>query len=211
MISVIIRNKNESDFIGHAIQSCVDHFKDPEIVVVDDNSTDESEKVISLFDKTNINIFNLPKRYTPGYSLNYGVKQCTNDNILVLSAHCQIINMDMKYVLSLLESHKAVFGNQIPIYRGKKISKRYIWSHFKNNEVENMFSKIEKRYFLHNAFCFYNKDFLHSHPFDEKLHGKEDRYWAIDRVNNGDSFYYTPKLKVNHFWTPRGATWKGIG
>ena len=52
MISIIIRNKDESDFIGHAIQSCVDNFKDPEIIIVDDNSQDDSDRVISLFDNT---------------------------------------------------------------------------------------------------------------------------------------------------------------
>jgi glycosyltransferase involved in cell wall biosynthesis len=41
-VSVIIRNKNEKDYIGFAIQSVVDNFIDPEIIVVDNNSTDES-------------------------------------------------------------------------------------------------------------------------------------------------------------------------
>ena len=41
-ISVIIRNKNEERWIGHAIQSCVDHLDDPEILIIDNKSTDES-------------------------------------------------------------------------------------------------------------------------------------------------------------------------
>ena len=65
MISIIIRNKDESDFIGHAIQSCVDNFKDPEIIIVDDNSQDDSDRVISLFDNTNIRIYSLPKKNIP--------------------------------------------------------------------------------------------------------------------------------------------------
>ena len=40
-ISVIIRNRNEERYIGYAIQSVLDNFKDPEIVVVDNNSTDK--------------------------------------------------------------------------------------------------------------------------------------------------------------------------
>ena len=38
-----------------------------------------------------------------------------------------------------------------------------------------MFSKLENRYFIHNALAIYNKKFL-KYPFDEKLLGKEDRY-----------------------------------
>ena len=65
MVSIIIRNKDEAEFIGHSIQSCIDSFKNPEIIVVDDNSTDESDRVVSLFDKTDITIYPLPKRCTP--------------------------------------------------------------------------------------------------------------------------------------------------
>ena len=48
-------------------------------------------------------------------------------------------------------------------------------------------------------------------PFDENLHGKEDRYWAADRIEEGSKYLYTPQIEVNHFWSPIGATWKGIG
>jgi len=102
----------------------------------------------------------------------------------------------------------AVFGNQTPIYRGKKINKRYIWSHFgTDEEVDNMHSEIEDRPFLHNAFCFYNKKDLIETPFDDELSTKEDRYWAIDIL----SYLYTPTIEVNHYYTGNGATWKGLG
>ena len=78
-------------------------------------------------------------------------------------------------------------------------------------EVENMESKIENRPFLHNAFCFYNISYLKDHPFDESLSGKEDRYWAMDTIKNGQKYVYTPHIEVNHFYTKGGATWKGIG
>ena len=75
-----------------------------------------------------------------------------------------------------------------------------------------MFSEIENRHFLHNAFCFYNKNFLLRHPFDEKLSGKEDRYWARDMIKKGYHFLYNGKeLMCNHYWTTNGATWKGMG
>lgn len=213
MISIIIRNKNEANFIGYAIQSCIDQFSDPEIIIVDDDSIDDSYKVVSLFDRVDINFLKLDKRYSPGYSINYGVANAKFENILLLSAHCQIlqINNFKDNVLKNLDQYCAVFGKQIPIYRGKKITQRYIWSHFKNEIEENMFSKIEGRNFLHNAFSFYRRDFLLEFPFDESLSGKEDRYWAIDRVKEGKKYLYNPNLICNHFYTKNGATWKGIG
>jgi hypothetical protein len=141
-----------------------------------------------------------------------GVKQCSNDYILVLSAHAQITNMNFKQVITHFKNNNvAVFGNQIPIYKGKKISKRYIWSHFSKKETLDMYSNIEQRYFLHNAFCFYEKSVLINNPMPEQYPGKEDRYWAKDMINKHQHYIYEPSISVNHFYTGNGATWKGIG
>ena len=215
MVSVIIRNRNEEQYIGFAIQSVLDHFKNPEVIVVDNNSTDSSLEVVSMFRpilKENLKIINIDN-YSPGASLNKGVEYCTYDTILILSAHAQITTLDIEMLDQWFrQGHVAVFGNQTPIYKGKKISKRYVWSHFTDDITENLYSKIEDRYFLHNAFCFYNKEFLLENPFDEDLSGKEDRYWAIDIVKKDHKYLYDGFYqKCNHYWTPNGATWKGIG
>jgi rhamnosyltransferase len=211
-ISIIIRNRNESEFIGFAIQSCLDYFNKPEIIIVDNNSTDDSLEIVNLFkDQTTIKIISISD-YTPGRSINMGVKQCSNDYILVLSAHAQITNMNFKQVITHFKNNNvAVFGNQIPIYKGKKISKRYIWSHFSKKETLDMYSNIEQRYFLHNAFCFYEKSVLINNPMPEQYPGKEDRYWAKDMINKHQHYIYEPSISVNHFYTGNGATWKGIG
>ena len=48
-ISVIIRNKNEERWIGHTIQSCLEYLTDPEIIVINNNSTDTSMEVVKSF------------------------------------------------------------------------------------------------------------------------------------------------------------------
>jgi len=211
MVSVIIRNHNEHQYIGFAIQSVLDFIPNAEIIVIDDHSTDNSLDVVRMFNnRGNVKIFTI-KDYTPGKSLNFGVKTATHNTLLFLSAHCQITKFDLKYVNDKLNNYSAVFGNQVPIYKGKRISKRYIWSHFIDKEVVNMYSTIEDRPFLHNAFCFYKKQELLDNPFSEKLFGKEDRYWADDIIKAGKNYLYTPTIEVNHYYTTNGATWKGIG
>jgi hypothetical protein len=138
------------------------------------------------------------------------VKFATNDYILVLSGHAQIINLNFESIKLSLDKHKAVFGQQIPIHRGKKITPGYIWSNFDDKEQINKFSKIENRLFLHNAFCFYKKDTLNEYPMPEKYFGKEDRYWAKEIVDNKHSYLYDPSLRCYHNWTKNGATWKGL-
>ena len=212
-ISIIIRNRNESEYIGFAIQSIIDHIKDPEIIIIDNQSTDESMKIVSLFDKYNIKKYNINGNYTPGKALNFGVKKASNNIILVLSAHAQITTINIEMLSQwFMDGYVAIFGNQTPIYKGKKITKRYVWSHFTDDITENLHSEIEDRYFLHNAFCFYNKEFLIENPMPEQYPGKEDRFWAKDMVDKGHKYLYDGFYqKCNHFYTSNGATWKGIG
>ena len=79
-ISVLIRCRNEEQWIGHTIQSVIDTFDKPEIVVVNNNSTDDSMGIVKMFKRdkkldvgknyTDIKIYDIDG-YSPGKSLNY--------------------------------------------------------------------------------------------------------------------------------------------
>lgn len=210
-ISVIIRCRNEERWIGHSIQSTADFFNLPEIIIVDDNSTDSSRRVISTFDYLDVKMLNVNVDYTPGKALNMGIKEASHDIVLILSAHCVLTSVDFNKIQKLLASHVAIWGKQIPIWNGKKVSRRYVWSNFKEEDQVNYHALEEERPFLHNALCFYKKNFLLENPFNERLSGKEDRYWAQDRIKEGRSVYYDSTLIANHHYTENGATWKGVG
>jgi len=210
-ISIIIRNRNEERWIGYAIQSSLDTFENPEIIVINNNSVDQSMEIVNEFCFSNIKISNIDN-YTPGRALNTAVREASNETILILSAHSVITKpVDLEKVQRQLQEHVAVFGKQTPVYRGRKITKRYVWSHFTDESVVNMWSEPESRHFLHNAFCFYNKGALLENKFDERLSGKEDRYWANKVVSRGLTYLYDVELQCDHHWTPAGNTWKGLG
>ena len=196
-ISVVMRNRNEERHIGYAIQSVLDNFQDPEIIVVDNNSTDNSLGIVNTFDFEDIKVYNVDS-YTPGKSLNFGISKCSNDYILILSAHTEIVECHWGKIKRYLEDHCVVGCRQIPIWNGKKISRRYMWSNFIDEDVVNYFSKSEDRYFLHNAFTFYKKETLIKYPFDEDLSGKEDRYWINDRIKDGMKSYYDSATTCHH-------------
>ena len=157
-----------------------------------------------------IKLYNIDS-YTPGKSLNFAVSKCSNDYVLILSAHSEIIECKFDKVKSCLDDYCVVGGKQIPIYKGKKIGRRYVWSNFIDKDDVNYFSKNENRYFLHNAFTFYRKETLIEYPFDETLSTKEDRYWINERVEDGMKFYYDSDTICHHHYTDNGSTWKGIG
>jgi glycosyltransferase involved in cell wall biosynthesis len=220
-ISVILRSKNEERWVGHCIQSILDNFTNPEIINIDNQSTDDTAQIIKNFrkDKNLISddprytkiIFENIKNYTPGRAINLGVKKATNKIILIISAHCVIEKINFTRISEELDKYVCVYGNQIPVYKGKKINKRYLWSNFKKTSLVNPFCKQENRYFLHNAFAFYKKNTLIKYPFDENLAGKEDRFWATNVINNKLNIYYDSQQSVFHHYTMNGATWKGLG
>ncbi len=220
-ITVLLRCKNEERWIGHCIQSLLDHLDQPEIIVLDNNSTDSSIDIVKHFvrDKhlqntakksyTNIKIKKISK-YSPGYCLNEGVKIASNNIIMVISSHCVIKKFKFDNLLLNLKTYDCIFGNQIPVYFGKRINKRYVWSHFVDKKVINMYSSLEKRYFIHNAFAIYKKNILKKIPFNENLVGKEDRYWANTFIDKGKNFLYDNTLVAEHHYTQNGNTWKGL-
>jgi len=218
--TVVIRVKNEERWIGYAIQSVLDHLIKPEIVVVDNNSNDKTIDIVKFFaENPNLNneannyskikIINIAN-YSPGRALNLGVKSASKKYIMILSAHCILKKFNEVNIIKDLEKNSCVFGNQIPVWNGKKISKRYLWSHFSNKKTKNMYSELEKRYFLHNALAVYKKDTLKKFPFDENLTSKEDRYWANKIIKKKMNFIYDPELIAEHQYTIHGNTWKGI-
>ena len=91
--SVILRSRNEEAWIGHSIQSVLDNIFKPEIIIVDNNSTDRTLEIVRLFSQdpnlydkknpnyTKIKILNIDD-YTPGKALNIGVKNASNENLL---------------------------------------------------------------------------------------------------------------------------------
>ena len=218
--TIVIRVKNEERWIGYAIQSVLDHLIKPEIVIVDNNSNDKTIDIIKFFaENPNLNneannyskikIVNITN-YSPGRALNLGVKNASKKYIMILSAHCILKKFNEVNIIKDLEKNSCVFGNQIPVWNGKKISKRYLWSHFSNKKTKNMYSELEKRYFLHNALAVYKKDTLKKFPFDENLTSKEDRYWANKIIKKKMNFIYEPELIAEHQYTIHGNTWKGI-
>ena len=213
--SVIMRNRDEERYIGYAIQSLIDKVgEDIELIIVDNESHDNSLRVVKTFDFLNVKEYTISKNdYTPGRALNIGIMESNNPYTIILSAHCEIKSFDVKSVTQKLDGDVvALWGKQLPIWDGKKISRRYMWSNFKDSSQLNYYCDLEDRYFFHNAFSVFKTDYIKENLFDERLSGKEDRYWANDQIeNNNKKILYDSTISVHHHYTENGATWKGVG
>ena len=54
MNTVIIRSKNEQRYIGYCIQSITDFIGKPKIVLIDNESTDDTITIVNRFEYHNI-------------------------------------------------------------------------------------------------------------------------------------------------------------
>jgi len=212
-ISVVIRCRNEERYVGYCIQSVTDFIGKPEIIIVDNESTDDTMKIINRFEYHDITKLKINKNdYSPGGALNMAIKECTGDYVVILSAHCEITKFNFSSIKEQLDNDKvAVWGKQTPIWDGKKITRRYMWSNFGDVSKTNYWCELEDRYFFHNAFSMVKREHLKENLFDDKWASKEDRYWANEQIEKGFDIFYDPNQEVKHHYTPAGATWTGTG
>ena len=63
MVSVIVRTKNEEKHIGYCIQSITDFIGKPEIIIVDNDSTDNTIPIVNRFEYHDLSIFEISKNW----------------------------------------------------------------------------------------------------------------------------------------------------
>ena len=106
-ISVIITNYNYSKYLKNCINSIKsNNLKDVEIVIVDDNSTDESHEIINLLLKennSNITAIFKKKNTHVSHSRNLGIKKSIGENVFILDCDNEIYPDCLKKHLEYME------------------------------------------------------------------------------------------------------------
>lgn len=208
----LVRTKNEEKWVGYCLQSIKDHFPDSDIVIVDNDSTDDTLSIARMFQPKVITI--AKNNYSPGKALNMGFSELDCDYICCISAHCEITSVgnDLEQLLGKQGCY-GVIGRQSPIYKGKRITPINSWQNFSKEAVEEDMPENRRNPepFFHNAYSFIPRFMWEKQPFVETISGKEDRRWAKTMKEMGYFSTYDPKTTCNHHWTQGCATWKGMG
>ena len=111
-ISIIIRTKNEEKWIKSCLNSISNQTYDNfEIILVDNESTDDTLKIVNdhfLRQKTTIVHTN---NYIPGKALNDGIRKSVGDIIVCISAHCiPSSNLWLSDLIAPLSFDKNIFS-----------------------------------------------------------------------------------------------------
>lgn len=193
--SIIIRTYNEEDWIAHCLKAIQKQtFKDYEIIIVDNYSTDNTLKIAKTFDiKKIVKI----KNFIPGKALNMGCKVAKGEFLVFLSAHC--IPEKETWLKNLIDSFKnkkiaAVYGKQSPIKFSDAEDIRDLYITFGNEK------KIQKKdHFFHNANSAIRRSIWKDHQFSNSLTNIEDRFWSKKIIDLKYWIAYEPNSNVFHY------------
>lgn len=91
-LSIVIPAYNEEDNIEDVIEEVLYEFRKPEIIVVNDASTDNTLKILKKLQKRvkSLIVLNNKKNMGHGYSVVKGLKAAKGQSILYIDADCQI-------------------------------------------------------------------------------------------------------------------------
>ena len=183
MISILIRNKNESKALDKALKSIyAQHFSVPfEIVVIDDNSFDNSIEVANQY---GCKVVSLDRPFTYGSAINFGLKQCQYEIVLLLSSHNILVSNDFSEKLVDYFADPKVAGVRCtPIANTKQVERsldgiitidKGNYSH--SNDWQNLLiancSAIRKKVALEI-------------PFNEEIRSNEEKLWCLDVIQKG--------------------------
>jgi glycosyltransferase involved in cell wall biosynthesis len=192
-VSIIIRTKNEERWIKFCLEAVFEQeFKEFEIVVVDNLSTDGTLAKVKKYD---VKVVTLEK-YLPGAALNFGIAHSSGEILVFLSGHC--IPTDSQWLGNLIggfdaEKIAGVYGRQLPMSFTSANDKRDLFITF------GLDGKIQKKdSFFHNANSAIRRKTWEAIPFDNEATNIEDRIWASQVQAQGYWIKYEPEAKVYH-------------
>ena len=192
---VVIRCKNEMEWLPRVISSLNNQSVKPSQIIVVDNSSDDGSLqyakkkkcVVVEYDKTEFNY---------SYALNLGIKETCENEVLILSAHCELVTTEsVENMIEVRHAYKAagVYGRQVPTLDSNPVDTRDLITAFGRERIV-----FESHPFFHNAFSLIDRSAWEDCPFNENHNGVEDRIWAREQTLKGRKIIYEPESVCFH-------------
>ena len=195
LVSLIIRSKNEEKWIKLVLESIKNQtIKNFEIILVDNDSTDNTVKIAKSYDVKKI--FKI-KKFLPGLALNKGCNLANGKYLVFLSAHCIPENKNwLKNLISNIDEKKKIiasYGRQLPLsYSNPNDVRDLLITFGKENRIQS------EDPFFHNANSAILRKYWKKIKFNETVTNIEDRLWAKEIQSKKYKLFYNANAAVYH-------------
>ncbi|MGI9533465.1 MAG: glycosyltransferase family 2 protein [Thermodesulfobacteriota bacterium] len=109
LVSVILPTFNRSNFITFSINSLLSQtYKNIEIIVVDDGSTDETEHIIKLFNDSRIRYIKLDDNHGANFARNIGLRNALGEFVTFLDSDDEFMVLKIEKELNVLLTNKSI-------------------------------------------------------------------------------------------------------
>lgn len=183
MISILIRNKNEGIALENVLRSIKrQNFLIPyEIVLIDDNSSDNS---VEIAKKNDCKVVQLDKKFTYGYAINFGVRHCQYEIILLLSSHNILLSTDFPEKLFNYFQDKTVAAVRCTPVANSKQVEQSLNSIITINKNNYNHEKDWQNLIIANCSAI-RKSVALEILFNESIRSNEEKLWSLDAIANG--------------------------
>ena len=194
--SIIVRTKNEERWIAQCLSAIEKQsYKNREVILVDNDSSDKTVQIASNFDVKHVN-YTSEDGFKPGRAINLGIEASDGEFIVIISGHC--IPTNDKWLETLIANIEddeiaGVYGRQEPLSFTSNLDKRDLAITF------GLDKKIQvKDPFFHNANSAISRSIWEKFPFDNECTNIEDRIWGLEMISAGKKIVYEPEASVFH-------------
>ena len=201
-ISIIIPMFNSEETISRTIDSILAQtYKNFEIIIVNDGSTDNSKEIVESYKKSYKNIILInDKNFGPSHARNIGIKKSKYDYIMFIDADDTIEKTCLTDMVKYLDDYDLVISGFTRILSNKKIT--YVPKLNSNNTEEFL---IKNHIFWSPCFKLFNKNLI-SNYFDESLVISEDLKFWVYNAKNFNRFKYIEKSYYNYYLNFQSST-----
>lgn len=191
LVSVIIPTYNRANSLERAIKSVINQtYKNLEIIVVDDNSTDNTEEIVKSFSDDRIKYVRHFQNKGSSSARNTGIKNSQGEFIAFLDS-------DDEYLPEKIEKSIQVF-NSAAENIGMVCSN--FWRIINKEKKIGLFKKINPNYYFPSpsTWVIARKVFENNLLFDEKICAMDDRVFVFSFIKKF-SFYFIDEPLVNRY------------
>ncbi len=197
LVSVICVSYNHGRFVREAIQSVFDQsYKNIELIVVDDGSSDDSVEVIRSMD---VRLIDLKKNRGYCSAFNEAWKVCKGDFIIDLAADDVLqpdrVKIGAEEFAKYDESYGVQFGDVLYMNERSFIKNRHS-DRFPNPPQGFIYTELIKKYFISAASMMSRRSVLTMlNGYDETLAYEDFDFWI--RSSRHFKYFYTPQVLVH--------------